>query len=241
MEFRTTPRIATHNSPSCFTLIELLIVIAIIAILAALLLPALRNAKEKGKSATCMSQLHQIGLAAIMIAAENGDTFPYVVANSIAYLPPESRDAFNQIFRGNRYMFYCPNDYAPGGTWATPADWTTPISGLYRIGYYYVANPRLNTSTGPIDNSLCFDSNGNGTVTDEYLVTFKDARPSEVAICADATGTPTPTYPDNWYFAHPPAYGKGTLNVLYGDGHVEARSASQSKKRWGAGVSYAGW
>lgn len=59
-----------------FTLIELLVVIAIIAVLAAMLLPALKRAKEAGRRAVCLSNLRQIYVGTISYTADYNNWFP---------------------------------------------------------------------------------------------------------------------------------------------------------------------
>ncbi|MDB6030630.1 MAG: hypothetical protein JWM16_968 [Verrucomicrobiales bacterium] len=62
---------------SGFTLVELLVVIAIVAVLAALLLPALNNAKEQGRSALCKNNMRQLTLGILMYADENDFYLPW--------------------------------------------------------------------------------------------------------------------------------------------------------------------
>lgn len=84
-----------------FTLIELLVVIAIIAILASMLLPALSRAKEKGKTASCMSNNRQMLFASKMYSIDNGGKFPWTFTLE-----------GNQLNRSNWYVYIMPYQQA---------------------------------------------------------------------------------------------------------------------------------
>ncbi len=72
-------RAARFRGRNAFTLIELLVVVAIIAILAGMLLPALAQAKEKGRQAACISNLHQVTIGTTLYAQDNADALYYYV------------------------------------------------------------------------------------------------------------------------------------------------------------------
>jgi len=118
-----------------FTLVELLIVIAVIAILAALLLPALSRSKAVAKGTICVSNLKQIGLGLRMWNNDNGSKYPWQLtsAQGGSQDSPEWVDHFRVCASelATTKILVCPMEKDK----QVAADWGT-INGLENVSYF---------------------------------------------------------------------------------------------------------
>jgi prepilin-type N-terminal cleavage/methylation domain-containing protein len=125
-----------------FTLIELLVVIAIIAILAAILFPVFARAREQARKATCISNLKQIGLAAMQYVQDYDEIYP--ISNQEADgIPNEQPHVWNGSggrfphladviapYTKNEGMFKCPTyGKAIERTGTAPNNWIVSGKG----------------------------------------------------------------------------------------------------------------
>jgi prepilin-type N-terminal cleavage/methylation domain-containing protein/prepilin-type processing-associated H-X9-DG protein len=97
---------------SGFTLVELLIVIAIIAILAAILFPVFNNARKKALQTSCTANLQQLGTAMRMYAQDYDDQFPFALYGDVVNRNSAWADVIFQGYVNNDQIYDCPANNA---------------------------------------------------------------------------------------------------------------------------------
>src|SRR5438046_4975723 len=114
------------RGPAGFTLIELRVVIAIIAILAGLLLPALAKAKRKAYQANCVSNLRQWGIIWYTYCDDHEGSFS--TGNDVGWERGEWAYALNNYYKKKPYLLKCPvARVRRKGTVATEPEITTSL------------------------------------------------------------------------------------------------------------------
>lgn len=206
-----------------FTLIELLIVIAIIAILASMLLPALNQAREKGKATSCSGNLKNISLTATLYRNDYNDRI------ATAYFRYGGKlltfhQIFNQYYNlGEKYLICpsVPNPYKLSEQSKAPRP-----DKIYSYGIWYKAAGQ------DIAKGFKFSTLLNQRAKNSKLIEFGDSQPNpenqEAGLSTDVTALIQPKAywgagkRSAWY----PLAMRHSLrtNLAMFDGHVESRA-----------------
>jgi prepilin-type N-terminal cleavage/methylation domain-containing protein/prepilin-type processing-associated H-X9-DG protein len=130
----------SFRHPAAFSLIELMVVIAIIGILASFLMPAFSRAKGKALDTKCISNLRQIGIGLVIYADENQGRLPYaerVPTQPVdpAHVLPRIVNVLSNQVGGAVAVFKCPRDNGK------PLLWFTKEGSSYEWNYQANGQP----------------------------------------------------------------------------------------------------
>ncbi|EIP98533.1 prepilin-type N-terminal cleavage/methylation domain-containing protein [Opitutaceae bacterium TAV1] len=218
------PALNRVSKISAFTLIELLTVIAIIGILAAIIIPTVSKVRENARQAECISNLRQIGSALLLYAGDNKHHLPAVstdwpsvdtswgraIWTYAGYSEESYKNPDNDLIGSSgvdRNIFHCPM------TKRAPVAAPTVPGGVNSGRFSYGLNgfPLSNTSIGW--------TSGTKTNPIPLSIITAPSRTSMVNECSFFLGGYEGYYQSFGLVPH----GGGT-NVLFYDGHVERRA-----------------
>ena len=227
-----------------FTLIELLVVIAIIAILAAILLPALNNARERGRSINCLSIQKNVSLAMLQYTSDNEDYLPHFMGAPCALNAADSY-MWNLALVRHRFLdspkfYFCPSavemvNYSmanSASSCGTVTDFSLPSNYKWQyttIGYNFIWLGSNRGRKYHADGTSPSGSTGSATVADFPPVkTCEVKNPSSKILIADSGHNADDT--KGYYVISPRSTGdnsaiknrhRGSCNFGFVDGHSE--------------------
>lgn len=133
-----------------FTIIEILVVVAIIGVLIALAIPLISAAKGRANSAACLNRLRVLGVGLSLYAADHQQRLPPLAAGRTSRTEeiPVIDNTINQYIDGTPDVFRCPADDHIAAESGTSYYWNSVLSGQSLAGLNFLGIP--DTSKIPV-------------------------------------------------------------------------------------------